>query len=67
MVWSEDAQDATRGQALGASARAAAAATADGRLPLPDLITWDIFPFEGSLQVKALDDVRLPEPARSGA
>ena len=50
-----------------ATARAAAAASPDGRLPLPDLITWEIFPFEGSLQVKPLEHVQLPEPARSGA
>jgi len=47
-------------------ARARAAYGADGRLPLPDTVTWDIFPFEGALQVKRLDDPVLPEPPRHG-
>ena len=56
-----------RGERLISAARAAAAESPDGRLGLPDVTTWDIFPFEGSLQVKALDDVSLPEPPRAGA
>ncbi|HVQ88401.1 MAG TPA: hypothetical protein VMT88_09475 [Actinomycetes bacterium] len=46
--------------------RAAVAASPDGRLPLPDMADWDIFPFEGDLQIKALDEVVLPEPPREG-
>ncbi len=38
----------------------------DGRLPLPDVATWDIFPFEGDLVVKRLEDPVLPEPPRRG-
>ena len=47
-------------------ARVRAAEDAEGRLPLPDVTEWDIFPFEGDLQVKRLDDPVLPEPPRSG-
>lgn len=47
-------------------ARARAAAGPDGRLPLPDVASWDIFPFEGSLLVKRLQDPVLPEPPRHG-
>jgi hypothetical protein len=48
-------------------ARARAAYTADGRPPLPDDISdWDIFPFEGDLLVKPLDDPVVPEPPRHG-
>lgn len=57
----------SRGEALVQSARNAAASSPDARLPLPDVATWDIFPFEGDLQVKPLNDVALPEPPRSGA
>jgi hypothetical protein len=39
---------------------------ADGRLALPDVASWDIFPFEGEMRVKALDEPELPEPARTG-
>ncbi len=46
--------------------RVRAAYGPDGRLPLPGLPDWDIFPFEGSLQVKHLADPVLPEPARHG-
>lgn len=56
-----------RGEVLISAARAVAAANPDGRLSLPDVTTWDIFPFEGSLHVKALDDLSLPEPPRAGA
>ncbi len=38
-----------------------------GRLPLPDGVSWDVFPFEGKLRMKLLDDVAYPEPARDGA
>lgn len=48
------------------TARARAAYGPDGRLPLPDVVAWDIFPFEGDLRVKRLDDPVLPEPPRSG-
>lgn len=39
----------------------------DGRLATPDIATWDIFPFEGELRVKRVDEPVIPEPARSGA
>ncbi|HXY44744.1 MAG TPA: hypothetical protein VEH29_11190 [Acidimicrobiales bacterium] len=39
---------------------------ADGRLPLPDMSAWNIFPFEGALRVKPLQDPVFPEPARAG-
>ncbi|MGO8874662.1 MAG: hypothetical protein ACLQNG_02715 [Acidimicrobiales bacterium] len=38
----------------------------DGRLPLPDMSDWDIFPFEGEMLVKHLDDPVIPEPPRAG-
>ena len=47
-------------------ARVRAAEDSDGRLPLPDVTEWDIFPFEGDLLVKRLEDPVLPEPARTG-
>jgi len=47
-------------------ARVRAAQAADGRLPLPDVATWDIFPFEGDLLVKPLEAPVLPEPPRGG-
>jgi diadenosine tetraphosphate (Ap4A) HIT family hydrolase len=47
-------------------ARVAAAADAEGRLPLPDVATWDIFPFEGEILVRRLEDPVLPEPPRHG-
>jgi hypothetical protein len=46
--------------------RARAAEGPDGRLPLPDVASWDIFPFEGDLAVKRLEDPVLPEPPRRG-
>jgi hypothetical protein len=47
--------------------RAVAAADAEGRLPLPEQAMWEIFPFEpGSLRVKPLDPLTLPEPPRNG-
>jgi len=61
-----DTDDASRGEALLAGVRAAAAGYPDGRLPLPELLAWEIFPFEGSFQVKPLEDLQLPEPLRSG-
>ena len=45
----------------------AAAAAAEGRLPLPDQAGWDIFPIEAAgLRVKPLDPLTLPEPPRNG-
>ncbi len=58
-----------RGLALDGAAvvaRARAAAGLDGRLPLPELVQWDPFPFEGDLLVKRLDDADLPRPGRRG-
>lgn len=48
------------------TARARGAYGTDGRLPLPDVTQWDIFPFEGALLVKPLADPVLPEPPREG-
>jgi len=38
------------------------------RIPLREdaIPTWEIFPFEGDLRVKVLDEPRLPEPPRDG-
>ena len=38
------------------------------RLPVPEdgLTSWDIFPFEGDLQVRELAALELPEPPRQG-
>ncbi|MEO8329643.1 MAG: hypothetical protein ABI586_06540 [Candidatus Nanopelagicales bacterium] len=49
-----------------ADVRSTAAAAPNARLPLPDMSDWDIFPFEGDLRVKELDDIVLPEPKREG-
>lgn len=40
-----------------------------GRAPFPGdgMPGWEIFPFEGDIQVKALDNPVLPEPPRHGA
>ena len=38
----------------------------EGRLPVPDMTDWDIFPFEGELLVKPLADPVIPEPPRHG-
>lgn len=38
----------------------------DGHLPLPDVTTWEVFPFEGDLRVKVVEEPELPEPPRSG-
>lgn len=47
--------------------RAVAAADAEGRLPVPDQVQWETFPFEsGSLFVKPLEPPVLPEPPRGG-
>ena len=47
--------------------RAVAAADGERRLPLPDQAMWEIFPFEpGSLTVKPLEPLTLPEPPRAG-
>lgn len=47
-------------------ARVRAAQDAEGHLPMPDMSGWDIFPFEGDIQVTHLKDPVLPEPPRSG-
>lgn len=36
------------------------------RLPLPEFVTWDIFPFEGDLRTRPLEPPVLPEPPRRG-
>lgn len=46
--------------------RVRAACGPQGRLALPALTEWDIFPFEGELLVKRLADPVLPEPPRQG-
>jgi len=38
----------------------------DGRLPAPDLAANEIFPFEGQMRVRPLEQPVLPEPARMG-
>jgi len=43
-----------------------AAHSSNGRLPMPDLAEWDIFPFEGEMRVKELSEPSFPEPAREG-
>lgn len=60
------ARDAARGEALVAAVRELCAQSPDGRLPLGESVTWDIFPFEGELLIKPIDDPRLPEPLRAG-
>jgi hypothetical protein len=37
-----------------------------GRLPMPDMAGWDIFPFEGDIRVRLVDDPVVPEPPRHG-
>jgi hypothetical protein len=37
-----------------------------GRLPMPDMAGWDIFPFEGEISVRLVDDPVVPEPPRHG-
>lgn len=46
--------------------RAVEAASPHGRLPMPDMAGWDIFPFEGDIRVRLLDEPVVPEPARHG-
>ncbi len=46
--------------------RVRTAADADGRLPMPEVDTWDTFPFEGELRVRPLVPPTELEPARSG-
>ncbi len=58
---------ARRGEALAATTRAVAAQSADGRLPLGESVSWDIFPFDGAISIRPLDDPQLPEPPLSGA
>lgn len=47
-------------------ARVMRSADADGRLPLPDIATWDIFPFEGDIVVRPLAAPVAQEPPREG-
>lgn len=37
-----------------------------GRLPMPDMAGWDIFPFEGDISVRQVDEPVVPEPRRHG-
>ncbi|MGD9955113.1 MAG: hypothetical protein AB7O74_11030 [Candidatus Nanopelagicales bacterium] len=46
--------------------RIRAAEDATGRLAVPDMAGWDIFPFEGGIRLKQIDDPVLPEPLRHG-
>lgn len=43
-----------------------ASESSDGRMAMPDMSAVDIFPFEGDIRVRALDDPVLPEPPRAG-
>jgi hypothetical protein len=48
-------------------ARCLAAADPEGRLPMPDQASWEIFPFEATgLVTKPLEPPVLPEPPRHG-
>lgn len=48
-------------------ARVCAASDAAGRLPVPDVASWDTFPFESDgLRVVTLRAPELPEPPREG-
>lgn len=47
-------------------ARVRAAQDADGRLALPEVAAWDIFPFEGEILVRRLEAPVVPEPPRHG-
>ncbi|MGH9172112.1 MAG: hypothetical protein ACRD0Z_14785 [Acidimicrobiales bacterium] len=38
----------------------------EGRLPMPDLTGEEIFPFEGEILVRHIDDPVIPEPPRAG-
>jgi hypothetical protein len=52
---------------LYARVQAFAAAQPDGRLPVPDMTAWDIFPFETEgLRTRELRPPELPEPPRTG-
>jgi diadenosine tetraphosphate (Ap4A) HIT family hydrolase len=47
--------------------RGLGAAGPDGRLPVPDMVAWDVFPFEPEgLRVKLLEEPVAPEPLREG-
>ncbi len=59
--------DLSRAEALVATVRNLAAQSPEGRVPLTDAVTWDIFPYEGDLRIKSIDDPVLPEPLRQGA
>lgn len=58
---------ALRGTELVRATRERETQSPDGRLPLPELTSWDVFPYEGPIVLKRLDDVRYPEPQRDGA
>jgi len=58
--------DSTFADRIVADVRRNVAQSSAGILPLPDMADWDIFPFEGDMQVKPLAGVVLPEPPRRG-
>ena len=62
-----DREDTSLADRLVRDARERAAGEESGRLPLPGVVTWATFPFEGDLRVKPVDDPVLPEPPRGGA
>jgi hypothetical protein len=48
-------------------ARVMESADADGRLPMPPIATWDIFPWDGEISTRPLQPPVSEEPVREGA
>jgi diadenosine tetraphosphate (Ap4A) HIT family hydrolase len=46
--------------------RIRAAESENGRLPTPDMAGWDVFPFEGDIRMRQVEEPVLPEPLRHG-
>jgi len=44
----------------------AAEAGNGGRLPMADMAGWDVFPFEGEIRMRTVDEPVVPEPLRHG-
>jgi len=44
----------------------AAEAGNGGRLPMADMAGWDVFPFEGEIRMRSVEEPVLPEPLRHG-